>query len=841
MGLEERILTPKLSSGLVLLDVRAPERNGTYIEAIYWDLDSHQARSMILTQEHVIPTWDLGDITARHHREASLPLLDRLGISIEEVPFASFIEEERSVLIAVGPREMKNLLPKPFIIGSKNDQRNSPTRTARTLLGQYNYSPAQKLQLINILAQEKAFAFDLEVRGRPKYDDIFLCPTILLERGKPLQAKMYITDPYPVTNIRVPTPAGILDCELISVPDHVALAHALTEDMHDARALFCPGQNHGTYDSKQLNVLTGAFEPGITRKKHGGIFVQKRQRPRNRGGGFFRRFEIPGMIMIDYAPFHQKFMSLPNNKLETIANYWGFPFMKAIHSERKFTLDPWDDGYSQLEDWGQAGKRLRELDPLYKADPARYREEYEATKKQYENALYYALPDAVLHLMIAYKETKHDGMKESLLLDILWGSMLLECDPSKLCVTSKKEQARSFWEGRLFKRLHTFSDRQLPTPGNWDDYDYYDSRMKALDIPETKRGIFNVTVIVPTPEHYGLSSIIAGDGFAQAFHERQQESSPKHKEILLQMLDTFLMKPSYDLAHNRPTPRTDRFFGKIYGLPFTGETANMRTCNERLEHAQKAIDDLLATTTVINHNKKYILLEGDVDVSALEAQGIAFKRGYGRAVSHTKGSFVVAIDGNATELLASGTDIYGRRGKRIPLEEKTITLLYQAYFSSDDNRIKTTLASLAEYLQEETVQLKENLVFSGKAKKDYTDYRARAHTQERIQYLIHHGVKKGERYAYGYGIREGTDDNYPEETFFNPETRIDTERYLSKLFGPIGKKGRRFSEGSIGNILLTLYANEQGRLPLVLVREFNTLIDGETYERRHPEQTALNF
>jgi hypothetical protein len=816
--------TPDLSKGNVLIHARTPERKGNLVEAITWNTGEHRPELHLLPRDHIIPTWDQGFYEIRDLQKIcqNEPRLHELGVRIIRVPYArstmniedepeadqEFLRrEQRYVLWAIGPKEMKDILPWPFIRGSKNDQRNSPTRMARLRLGLYRHSAEDKIKIMNMFLAEKKIALDSEWTNAPTYDELAMV-TYMIDDST-MRSGAFITIPHPEMTLAVPTSRGTFDTALHYEPELLSLGTALSDLSSRERPLWYVGQNLGTYDLAKIRKSTG-YKPGIGLKKkttkQGTTWIEIPAIPRNKGGGFYMRFDVSGAFVVDYAPLFQKFASLPNNKLETIARYWlNEEYTKLTHtSTDEFMLSPQQDPYANLERMMQKAKTLKTTST-------------QEALSTFNDTIIYATQDTQLHMLIG--TTPVDGI--TLLEDIEWGHMLLECYPSQICATSKKRQSLDFWTGRVFDNLHTYGDRQMPfADKKWESFSYEQQGLSDITFPHICRGTGSGTLIQPTPYHHGLMPIIEGYDFAKAFLHHLQGTSPKHRDMLIQMLDMFLMKPAYDLAHITENERTDWFFGKIYGFKLVEwpDRGNIRACQEGLDSSRQALQELIRKEQVINHSDKYILLRGDVDIPALEETGIAYKRGEGRYISHSRGSFAIAINDNPNETIVQGIDFYGRKGYKTLLEQKAISALYNAFFKGQGLEQCSDIVQQARDALNHTddPNIREHLLFSrNKAPRDFHDYRATAHNQRRIQVLIREGILQGETYPYGYGITpDGENYEYDAETFLLSETRVATDWYLNKFFGPHGRRGRNSAEGSLSQILLAIRQPHQTTLNL---------------------------
>ncbi|MEK6973646.1 MAG: hypothetical protein AABW41_00140 [Nanoarchaeota archaeon] len=793
-----------------------------------------KGRSYLIEEnfEHIIPTWNIQhDVLLENLSAVARPaknsrkifeVLDgnliRLNTRIELFPYArtekdldKFSEDDfewikkhgKFVAHAIGNPSMKYCLPHDFIVGSKNDPRNNVLRMRRWLLNMpfpiYPENGARS-RLEELLREKKA-SIDLEVRGwKKKNDEIFLCPFITFDDN--FGNYLLVRDDIGEDKIIVDSDFGQVKFNIINnVRD---FGEELNKLFYAYDPLFTFIHN-ANYDLSKLKNLEKNFRPGLSLEESGKIPIMT-------GGSstYIKRYSINRGYIIDTYPFSLNWLWLPNNKLFTAYDYmFGKNHEKEIES------------YDELEEWAEKSK----TNPEY-------------TRK----CSVYAIKDAILGFKLG----------ERSLEDILIMSYLFRENPDVIATTAKDELALKVHEMIQFKRTNTYGYRTSQAEEKLDEFSVNEEKVRLLELNESKRGLFNASLVYFTPFIEGLVQIISSDPIAMATYRKFQSANSIDKVILAEGLEAYLRKALFDLKvrlpveegekfksrlFDAPDTREDYTYGKIYGIkngPYH-YSRNITTLNNNVFERINDLQRFLQGKEIINFSDKFVLLNGDVDVSGLNS--LAIKLGYGNSLSLERGRFSINLEG---QFISQGLDLSSTRGDATFLQYEIKSEILTKILKNNSKTevldyLARRIADFENEPREKFAYLRESVL------RDFLDYSDRAHTREKVQNLIYYGKRAGE--IFNGGFIKGIKTLVVVPEFYNRRLEVDYERYKCRFFGPLNEGIRSFSEGTIGNVLYSIFCFERGALNYKKVACLSSIVEGKNIEKAREilltEQTAL--
>jgi hypothetical protein len=214
--------------------------------------------------------------------------------------------------------------------------------------------------------------------------------------------------------------------------------------------------------------------------------------------------------------------------------------------------------------------------------------------------------------------------------------------------------------------------------------------------------------------------------------------------------------------------------------------------------ANYQINRFLEKQVVLNYSPRFVLLKGDVDVSELEEKVLGVRLGHGPVLSISKNRFAVNLNG---QVISQGVDVFGRKGDRNSFEERVTTELFKLMLvKQNKEQVKQYLKENIDYLVKgDERALKEELILISVAKREWFQYRDRAHMLAKVKYQIREGIKKGQKISRGWVL--GEEDEVDYKTFL--EHSLDRERYYERMFG---------NDGTIYSIIRPYFRKDRGFL-----------------------------
>lgn len=536
----------------------------------------------------------------------------------------------------------------------------------------------------------------------------------------------------------------------------------LSNELTNADPVYLNSHNLA-YDLLQPRKLTGEFFPGVdgSEPKISGVISST--------GGLV----IPdahGRQLIDSYGFAKGWLWLPNNKLETVSNFFGINFKKGL-------------------DYAGVEGTIRGV------------ENGSMSVGEIEKVKDYCLEDAVTH----YKLGKRIRPLVSKL------AIALETGATQVCFSSKANLAEKLGRKKYFDSLNTLPFRKNKFQG----IDVSAKKIELLEKDNTelirngKRVIntkplprenkfYNEPVMVVYPTF--LSNIVVANTKNSNMQKLQNwadcADNPIDKIVLQQGIDTLCIELLYDLESG-----FSGFFAK--------HGASNQILAYQLDASANRLRQQLANNNIdiINYSNRFLFLKGNsVDAHRIvkETNDLVLYGVSPNTISLGRRGIIAKVDGN---IISPGISIYGRAGKT-SFENKTIYAMAKLALNGD-------LAGARDCLE-----VRCNLINYGLSRRDliittrmgqYMDeYTKRTYGTKRMCALL--GLettpKKGERLSFGYVDINGEPTPLLAEQFLVSNYPISEQWYRNKFFG-IKDQSSELSKGTISNIAYTIWPNKK--------------------------------
>jgi hypothetical protein len=510
-----------------------------------------------------------------------------------------------------------------------------------------------------------------------------------------------------------------------------------------------------TYDALQPREKTGQFAIGVDGSS-----------PVIRGiTGYLKKIEVAGRQLFCSLAFAHNNLWCSNNKLETVANFLSFSYAKSL-------------GYDELELLVQKAEKG---DVIAK----------EKIKK-------YCLEDAQTHLKLAQR----------LLPVAIREALAFEVDINSACFNSKSALARKLRDKRYFEALHTYRpDRTLEL----QEFDVYVGKTRLLKNAlnfEAERGYFTAPLIVVFPKFWkAFDKILVGEKAAAYLKQGIAKSSlPIDKIIFHRDLEALCEEPLFDLQrwqadHDEDSAR--RFYGR-YGR------VDPKDIERELDVFLKEFALLMNQAKVmpVNYSNRFFFLRPtqgqEFAMQALKNSNLIEVYGTTSKFLSGQGGRVLATINGTT--ITSELDIYGRKGLRTDFERCAYAKLLKFITGTETEAefIKDLGQKFHDLAQGQISKV--DLIYYTTAGLEPWEYSWPAQSHERIKALKALKAKKGERVAFGYGINsKGEQKRYRVDDFFRQDIKPDIKAYQQNFFGGKSKHGRNFSDGTISDLLYSIY------------------------------------
>lgn len=630
------------------------------------------------------------------------------------------------------------------------------------------------------------------------------------------------------TDVRTDMRTEIRRVKIIKV-DREQIIPVVNNLFAEINPLFVYGHNQLKFDYEKSESLGGDFMPGV-----GGtapLFLA--QIP----GGFKVLRILPGRIDIDPSGYAQHYMNLHNNRLDTV-----FTHVTGIFSPKTMTHDELAVKTRRAEE----GSIQDAFDILYYAaqDSMKSYMIGEALKEEHIllSHVFYSLParidvtskktlgeDYWLGWNLRHKQTfPRDEIRTSRITVVKRDENKQENKHRKKHGEKQEKKAGirlneiSFED---FDKVDYFHDELQKHIGKLDEPD--DLLGKKVNNPEkqanktinAKKGIYDGILVYFFPfaeafremfanedeimavyncvDSIAVDNIIVGSNDVAA--QTTDEIIKARKKVrLLKAIEAICEYPLFKMIDSMAA---ETLFAAEFDLGFSGK--ELEKYRAGIKDAIVKIGDVLKTYNPINMKQGMFVLPVNTDDSIKDNLEDALKKivdeklgvvaGRGRFLSGTKGRFAGCVynENNNGEFMMCGiADYASNKGERCVFEKS-----FYEYFLKKivvENDIRSALVYLVERAHlladgnstKEEVGYKEEVEYKREAKRDHTDYSARA-TQRYIPRMAEGQTRKGELLKYEYNLEE------MQEKFFGLPTREQQEqmaRYEAQKKG-IGQLG----------------------------------------------------
>ncbi len=569
------------------------------------------------------------------------------------------------------------------------------------------------------------------------------------------------------------TDVGEIEVDVIKCDSGEHFIQKLNELNHFYDPLIVFGHNIGAYDTLKLRGMSKNFAPG-----------KDNSRPAIKAqSGIYKRVQQKGLIVIDSAPFSQNYLpQTADNKLVTVASQ-----LLGIKAEKGISYDE----LTKLTIEAKLGNR-------------------ESAREIAE----YAVNDCALHYALG----------EKILEPVLRISFLFGQNPDTICVASKKNTADDLWREKRFWQL-----KNLRASNNSAEYRNFDAAKLQMSLIfgnnnhsaqsgfsgnkaahpknfQARRGIYDAYVIFPAAVVSALENIIAADNDALSVYQKMHSEKDANVKIVYALsLMSYLSEPLFELeklrrgdigremlfARDNINDMDDFLFGSKYGIKaveYSGRkliSSNVKSANNEIALSMRMLKEYLKDCDVINYSNYFICissLENDSGkiMQEMERKMLAVNMGSAKILSAAKGRFIAKI---GDYIIAESIDASGKKGYRTKLEQQLIPEFGRLVLDNKNEEALSLVIEAARMLANKELS-DEDLAYESRPGKEYFQYSAVSHAQERIRNYILHGASKGELVRQMLG---------------------NEKEYLDRWFGSQGKTGRRTAEGTIGDYILAAF------------------------------------
>ncbi|MFH0869004.1 MAG: hypothetical protein V1839_02130, partial [archaeon] len=232
------------------------------------------------------------------------------------------------------------------------------------------------------------------------------------------------------------------------VGDHRKLAFLQSENIVNEDPFHLLGQNF-SFDYEHLRELTrnrpsdSVFRPGVDGSEPKIAAVT----------GFLKKMYVPGRQSVDSLSYAQNWLWSMNNKLETLAKFFGIDYKKGLD-------------YDTVESLIQDAEK--------------------GNLESAEKVLQYCLEDCRIHYAIGKK----------ILPDIIDLALLFETDTASICWDSKSTLARKLRDKRFYEKLNTVRKDRRKEMMDFDIFDAKNHMMEMTVDTNPQRGLFEDVYVV---------------------------------------------------------------------------------------------------------------------------------------------------------------------------------------------------------------------------------------------------------------------------------------------------------------------------------------------------------
>lgn len=455
----------------------------------------------------------------------------------------------------------------------------------------------------------------------------------------------------------------------------------------------------------------------------------------------------------------RNYYPLPNNKLETVADFLGLDFEKG-------------ESYESVEE------KIRAI-------------ESECANQE-------ALVDDIKRYCAADAETHFEALKR-MLPSISKLARAYSTDASSVCFVSKDRNASNYWNRNYFGALHAFRSKWAGDP-NFDIVEEK-QRMVRLKVNLKRETAFvDEPVIVAMPRVFEPVLARHDENIKYLNDEVEDADDFRDAMVLQQGLESLCGDAVASVFNESPSVYAR--FGRVPGQFdsfFKNSAAKLASVLKR-----RGLE-------VINYDDRFLFMRADdTDAAVQMIKGSYNFVLYGvspRAIS--VGSKCIIAEANDV-LISPGLAIYGRSNK-INFETDVILGASRLALAGD-------LDAALDYLVEECNRFNErgvdksDLIFRTRIGQELDEYSAQATKTGRYRALtrLEPLPEKGDRVEYGYAVVDGEPAVLRREQFMGE--KVDLARYRKKLFGVHkdgGETKKEYSKGSISRIALVLFGERR--------------------------------
>lgn len=470
---------------------------------------------------------------------------------------------------------------------------------------------------------------------------------------------------------------------VLLVDNQEQLIEKLNDLFEDIQPLFVYGHNQMKFDYAKAKELTGVFRPGVTEEEPKHVS----QDP----SGFIKQIITPGRIDIDPSGYAMHYMSLYNNKLDTV-----FKELFDIISKKTMTHDELAVKTARAE----AGSTQDSWDILF-----------------------YAAQDSMKSYLIG----------ERLKREHLQLSYAMNSPASRIDTVSKKGVAVENWSRDVYKRKGKFNSIvSMETRFDGKTVRDRDLDKQWLGKVRAIKGIHHGHLIECYPFAKIFESLIKSrDSWRALYDAVRSTEDPREKSRLLTGIEALTQFPALCRAYY------PKDFEQIFGEP-------LEKYDERAKTHLKKLEELLNNLGVINVSRNAFVTEDFDD----EIRRYGVHIGEGTFISGNKGVFAGRI---GDQFLMRGiADYNSNKGQRCTFEKQVYKNFFEAVlFNGDIDRVVKDILDIEGRLHEHIPELRFSRTMARASKEYSANARGRA-----VQEARNRDLEKGDRLEYWYGAED---------------------------------------------------------------------------------------
>lgn len=470
---------------------------------------------------------------------------------------------------------------------------------------------------------------------------------------------------------------------VLLVDNQEQLIEKLNDLFEDIQPLFVYGHNQMKFDYAKAKELTGVFQSGV--------FGEEPKHVSQDPSGFIKQIVTPGRIDIDPSGYAMHYMSLYNNKLDTV-----FEELFDTISKKTMTHDELAVKTARAE----AG-----------------------SMKDARDVLFYAAQDSMKSYLIG----------ERLKREHLQLAYAMNSPASRIDTVSKKGLAVENWAQERYRKTGKYHPL-ISMETRFDGKTARDRELHKewLRKARTVKGIHHGHLIECYPFAKIFEPLITSQDSWRALYDAVRESDdPKEKSRLLRGIEALAQFPE---LCRRYYPKD---FEQIFGEP-------IEKYDERAETHLKKLEGLLNDLGVINVSRNAFVTHDFDD----EIRKYGVHIGEGTFISGNKGVFAGRIGDQF--LMRGVADYTSNKGERCPFEKQVYKNFFEAVlFDEDIDRVVKDILDIEGRLHEHIPEL----LFSRIMARASNEYNVNARGNA-VQEAKKRDLKKGDKIKYWYGAED---------------------------------------------------------------------------------------